>query len=107
MDLILDTCSFLWLALNPGKIPPGACEALNDTSNQRMLSMVSVLEIVLKYRMDQLPLTEAVIYESRHLPGNHADPFDRLIAAQARVLNCPVLTSDTWIGKLGANVMWT
>jgi len=128
MDLLLDTCAFLWLALDPEKIPAKAAEVLNDTSNRRTLSMVSVLEIVLKYRVGKLPLprppeewipsrssyfaiseiplSDCVIYQSRHLPGNHADPFDRLIAAQARILDCPVLTSDPWIGRLGADVLW-
>ena len=109
MDLLLDTCAFLWLALDPEKIPAKAAEALNDSSNRRVLSMVSVLEIVLKYRVGKLPLprppeewipsrasyfalleiplTDYVIFQSRHLPGNHPDPFDRLIAAQARILD--------------------
>lgn len=97
MDLLLDTCAFLWLALDPEKIPAKAAGLLNDTSNRRMFSMVSVLEIV---------LTDPVIFQSRHLPGNHSDPFDRLIAAQARIMDCPVLTSDPQIGRLGAKVLW-
>jgi PIN domain nuclease of toxin-antitoxin system len=128
MDLLLDTCTFLWLALEPEKIPAKGAEVLNDTSNRRMLSMVSVLEMVLKYRTGKLPLprppeewipsrrsyfaiapiplSDPVIFRSRHLPGTHADPFDRLIAAQALELKCPVLTSDRWIGSLGADILW-
>jgi len=129
VDLLLDTCAFLWLALDPDKLSPKVVEALNDTSNRRILSMASVLEIVLKYRarklplprspeewipsrrsyfaIAELPLSEPVIFESIHLPGLHADPFDRLIAAQARCLNGVVLTPDPRIADLGAQVCWS
>lgn len=127
-DLLLDTCAFLWLALDPDRIPGKAAALLNDTRNPRLLSQVSVLEIVLKYRVGklplplppeewipsrrdffsilELPLSDSVIYNSGHLPAAHADPFDRLIAAQARERDCTVLTSDPRIRDLGARVVW-
>jgi PIN domain nuclease of toxin-antitoxin system len=41
------------------------------------------------------------------LPGNHRDPFDRLIAAQAIVHGCAVVTPDAVFAKvLGAEVFW-
>lgn len=127
-ELLLDTCAFLWLALDPDRIPTEAATLLNDTRNPRLLSQVSVLEIVWKYRVGklplplppeewipsrrkffsilELPLSDSVIYQSGHLPGLHADPFDRLIAAQARERGCAVLTSDPHIRDLGARVVW-
>jgi PIN domain nuclease of toxin-antitoxin system len=126
--LLLDTCAFLWLALDPGRIPEKAATLLNDTRNPRLLSQVSVLEIVLKFRTGKLPLplppeewiptrrtffcirdlplTEANICQSRHLPSEHSDPFDRLIAAQALASNHEVLTSDPRFRDLGARVTW-
>jgi len=127
-ELLLDTCAFLWLALEPEKIPKKAAAFLNDTRNPRTLSQVSVLEIVLKYRVGKLPLplppetwipsrmdyffiqeiplSNSVIYQSRHLPPGHADPFDRLIAAQAIERSCTLLSSDLRLRDLGAELIW-
>jgi PIN domain nuclease of toxin-antitoxin system len=127
-ELLLDTCAFLWLALDPDRIPDKAAAVLNDTRNPRLLSQVSVLEIVLKYRVGKLPLplppemwipsrreffsildiplSDSVIYQSGHLTSAHPDPFDRLIAAQAMERDCAVLTSDPRIRELGARVIW-
>lgn len=127
-EILLDTCAFLWLALDPDKIPDRAAALLNDTRNPRLLSQVSVLEIVLKYRVGKLPLplppaewipsrraffsiqdlplTELVMYRSLALPDGHADPFDRLIAAQAQIQGAVVLTPDNRIRDLGAKMVW-
>lgn len=41
------------------------------------------------------------------LPGDHRDPFDRLIAAQAIVHGYAVVTPDAVFAKvLGAEVFW-
>lgn len=126
--LLLDTCAFLWLALEPGKIPKKASAFLNDTRNPRTLSQVSILEIVLKYRVGKLPLplppetwipsrmdffciqeiplSTSVIYQSRHLPSEHTDPFDRLIAAQAIEKDFHLLSADPRFQELGARVVW-
>ena len=41
------------------------------------------------------------------LPGDHRDPFDRLIAAQAIVHRCAVITPDRLFSdSLGAEVFW-
>jgi len=127
-ELLLDTCAFLWLALEPEKIPKTAADSLNDTQNPRTLSQVSVLEIVLKYRVGKLPLPQppetwipsrmdffciqeiplstSVIYQSRRLPSEHSDPFDRLIAAQAIEKDCHLLSADPRLLALGARVIW-
>jgi PIN domain nuclease of toxin-antitoxin system len=40
------------------------------------------------------------------MPGEHRDPFDRMITAQAIVTNMPVVTIDPEIANLGANTIW-
>ena len=41
------------------------------------------------------------------LPGDHRDPFDRLLAAQAIVHGCAVITPDRLFrDSLGAEVFW-
>ena len=45
--------------------------------------------------MSLLNLTPDIVVESTRLPGNfHRDPADQLIVATARILKCPLLTSD-------------
>jgi PIN domain nuclease of toxin-antitoxin system len=45
-----------------------------------------------------LPLTPQIAIESTELPGAfHKDPADQIIAATARVYDCPLVTFDTKI----------
>ena len=46
MNALLDTCTFLWLALEPSRISPATRGILDDPRTIRRLSQVSVLEIV-------------------------------------------------------------
>ncbi|MDV7400995.1 type II toxin-antitoxin system VapC family toxin, partial [Arthrospira platensis SPKY1] len=91
MRALLDTCTFLWLALEPAKLSDAAKRVLDDHRAVRQLSRVSVMEIVLKYRagklplplapekwiptrraffqLEDLPIEEAVIYRSGTLPN--------------------------------------
>ena len=42
-----------------------------------------------------LPLTPEIAIESTRLPGVfHRDPADQMIVATARILDCPLITSD-------------
>ena len=42
-----------------------------------------------------LNLTPNIVIESTQLPGNfHRDPADQLLVATARILDCPIVTSD-------------
>ena len=128
MKVILDTCTFLWLALEPGKISRAAKELLDDPLSERCLSRVSVLEIVLKHRAGKLPLPtapsewipsrrgffhiadldfgERVIFRSGQLPGGHEDPFDRLLAAHAIEAGATLLSPDAPLSALGAARVW-
>jgi PIN domain nuclease of toxin-antitoxin system len=128
MHALLDTCTFLWLALEPERISAVARKILDDPGTVRRLSQTSVLEIVLKYRAGKLPLPEApdvwipsrreffqlenlplderVIYRSGKLPDGHDDPFDRLIAAHAIESGSTLLSPDTPLSLLGAARLW-
>ena len=44
-----------------------------------------------------LPVTFAHAFAVRHLPLHHADPFDRLLIAQAQCENLTLLTADPWM----------
>lgn len=128
MRVLLDTCTFLWLALEPRRISPAARALLDDPAVERCLSRVSVMEIVLKHRAGKLPLPgepaewipprreffqvrdmefgERVIYRSGQLRDGQEDPFDRLLAAHAIECGATLLSPDAPLGELGAARLW-
>lgn len=128
MNILLDTCTFLWLALPQGRLSDEATHQLNDPLNRLYLSDVSVWEITLKhsggklplpttprlwlpsrlafYQVQPLPLTHSAIFRSGELPRTHVDPFDRLLAAQAIESGMTLLSPDLPLSLLGASRMW-
>ena len=56
MRFLLDTCTFLWLAMPQNKLSPLACELLDEADHEWFLSDVSQWEVVMKYSSGKLPL---------------------------------------------------
>jgi len=128
MRALLDTCTFIWLALDPDRISEAAASTINDTSIELVLSQVSVMEIAMKhhsgklplpdapqiwipsrrdyFKLVDLPITEDVIYRSGQLPDGHKDPFDRLLAAHAIETGSILLSPDRPLSDLGASRIW-
>ena len=128
MRILLDTCTFIWLASDPGQLGPAAKAALEDPHKERFLSLASVWEFVLKHNSGKLPLPRlpedwieeqtriqdieilnlerGVIYKSGKLPPVHRDPFDRMIAADSLIHKMPVLTPDRPYLEYGCHVIW-
>ena len=125
---LLDTCTFLWHAQQPSMLSAGAVAALNDGGSELFVSEVSLWEITLKHAAGKLPLpdaprwwiprklayhqlrslslTHAAIFRSGELPQVHADPFDRLLAAQAIEFSLILLSPDVPLSLLGAARVW-
>jgi PIN domain nuclease of toxin-antitoxin system len=103
---------------------PWAKSLIADLNNEILVSAASLYEISLKVRKGKLP--EAVEFESDLLENierrlgysilplepevmvraarfedNHADPFDRMIAAHAIHYNLPVLSTDDKLDAFG------
>lgn len=107
MNLLLDTCVFLWALQEPARLSPAARRALQDPRHQVAVSVVSFWEISLKHGLGKLtldgiapeafpaaadeagweilPLPAEVAASSGRLPrlAEHRDPFDRLLVWQA------------------------
>src|SRR5438128_2452283 len=114
MRLLLDTCTFLWIASNDSRLSLNARELFLDESNLVYLSSMSAWEIGIKAQLSRLPLPKpAAEYvkdaRARHgieslpfdekaalmlatLPLHHKDPFDRALVAQAISQNMVILT---------------
>jgi len=122
--VLIDTHYVLWAALNSKRMEPWARRLIADLDNEILVSAASIYEISLKVRCGKLP--EAVEFESdliANIEGGlgytllplepesmmraarfedaHADPFDRMIAAQAIENNLPVLSADPRLDVFG------
>ena len=127
MKLLLDTCTFLWLA-GGGPLSPAAAASVRDPSNDVYLSAVSTWEIVTKHRAGRLPLPEppdrlipaerrlrgvtALPFDEEsalqglRLPALHRDPFDRMLIAHAIALGLAIVTPDQAIAQYPVRVIW-
>lgn len=128
MRLLLDTNIIVWWLLDRAKISRAAAAAMADADNALFASAASAFEIAIKQRIDKLPLAEEAVrslpedlegsgitlldisFRQAILAGRfvtaHRDPFDRLIAAQARAEDMSLVTSDRAFGDLGVKVIW-
>ena len=128
MKVLLDTHVFLWWVADSSELSPRAREVISDGESQLFLSAASGWEIAIKTRLGKLRLPdhlEAFISEqlaanvievlpvSMHhalhtytLPDHHRDPFDRMLVAQAKLENLPILTADQQIASYPVQVIW-
>ena len=128
MRLLLDTCTFLWLAADDPRLAPVVRTRCGDPGNEVYLSALSAWEISIKYRLGRLPLPEppARYVESRRswllieplpfdaacaahdalLPAHHRDPFDRGLVSQAILHGMTIVTPDADIARNPAPVLW-
>ena len=122
--VLIDTHYVLWAAINSKRMETWARKLVADLDNEILVSAASAYEISLKVRLGKLP--EAVEFESdliRNIESRlgytllplepesmmraarfddpHADPFDRMIAAQAIQDNLAVLSTDPKLDALG------
>ncbi len=110
--LLLDTHVLLWANEAPERLSGEAVDALEDPINDLFVSSISVAEIEIKRALGKLAmkhscltlasrlganwldLTAAHAMGLRALPHLHADPFDRLLVAQAVTEGHTLVTND-------------
>jgi PIN domain nuclease of toxin-antitoxin system len=128
VKVLLDTCTVIWATLTPSTLSQQARETIGDEGNVVLVSAASAWEIATKVRTGKLPGaeklerdylevmeeagytqlpidTESALRAGR-LVGQHRDPFDRMIAAQALALDIPVLSPDSQLDEFGVRRMW-
>lgn len=128
MKLLLDTCSFLWVAAGSPELSSRARDLFSDPANEVFLSSVSTWEIVVKHalgrlplptppqhfvpeqrrrhRITPLPLEEEAVLQLPKLPERHRDPFDRLLVCQAVAHGLTILTPDPAINLYPVLTAW-
>lgn len=128
MRALLDTHAFLWWNLDDPQLSGRAREFISDGANQIFLSAASAWEIAIKTDRGRLVLPEEPAQYVAHrlslhgftalpiqvshtlhvfeLPDIHRDPFDRLLVAQSRLENLPLLTADPDITRYDVQILW-
>jgi PIN domain nuclease of toxin-antitoxin system len=128
MRVLVDTHILIWAGLAPARIGKRATTILANRSNEVYVSAASAWEIATKVRLGKLPgaeqlerdfidsvqdagytllsITAATALRAGRLPGDHRDPFDRMIAAQALAEDIPVLSNDSQLDSFGITRIW-
>ncbi|MGC9453089.1 MAG: type II toxin-antitoxin system VapC family toxin [Oceanipulchritudo sp.] len=112
MNYLLDTHVFLWMLSEPGRLNRKAVQAIHNPDHAVFVSAVSGVEIAIKAGLGKLEVPDGLADEInsrglqelpltfRHgealaaLPLHHADPFDRMLLAQALEEDLVIITHD-------------
>jgi len=128
MKLLLDTHTLLWFIAGSPDLSASARNLIEDTSNEKFVSIVSIWETAIKVSIGKLTLTapfndlfphqlhingfELLPVKIEHasivttLPFHHRDPFDRLLIAQATEDDMTLVSIDDVFDDYGVRRLW-
>ena len=126
MTLLLDTLAFLWWVGDDSRLSRRARAAITDGSC--LLSVASCWEMAIKAGLGKLEIPRPIdrflqqqleingfnllpaslehVSAVADLPLHHRDPFDRLLAAQARREELAIVSADPVFRKYGVKRVW-
>ncbi len=117
MRLLLDTRALLWWLADAPALGPSARGAIASAESAVAFSAASAWEIAIKRAagrlvvpddlldrlgaeaFDPLPMTPRHAWHAGALPAHHADPFDRMLVAQAAIEGMTLVTADPQIAR--------
>lgn len=116
--LLLDTHLLLWAVAEPQKLPVAARKRIDEA--EVYVSAASIWEVSIKAALGKLaadpaellaeiepagflllPVTGEHAAAVAKLPPVHADPFDRMLIAQAKTEPLVLLTNDEVVARYG------
>lgn len=125
--IVLDTATLLFWTLDKARLSSNAEVAIQKTT-QIAICSISVWEIGIKVNKGRLslplatseyvrrlkhlhnvqivPVDENMWLENVDLDWSHKDPADRTIVACAKILDCPLVTSDKAILSFYPSAVW-
>lgn len=128
MRLLLDTHALLWFLEGSDKLRLAARQVIEDEANTIFVSAVSAMEVTTKVRLGKLasaealalnfeveilvrgflplPITLAHAERAGGMPGEHRDPFDRLLIAQALVEDLTLVSNEAIFDGFGVKRLW-
>jgi PIN domain nuclease of toxin-antitoxin system len=126
--LLLDTHAFLWWLDGDRRLSVKARRLIADEANAVLVSAASAWEITTKARLGKLPGAQAVAADvmgcignqsfvplditvlhaqrAGGLPGDHRDPFDRMLIAQAQLEDVSIISDDRVFDEYGVRRIW-
>lgn len=126
MNLLLDTHVALWAIADSPRLAPRARELIESPRATVWISAATVWEIAIKHGLGRgdMPVSapDALRYfqqsgyrflpvEPEHaaavgeLPPHHADPFDRILVAQALVEPLRLITADAAVARYSDTII--
>jgi len=126
LNLLLDTHVALWAITDSPKLPKMALELIESSKSSVWISAATVWEIAIKHSLGRgdMPVSsqDALRYfrdsgygflpvEPEHatavedLPAHHADPFDRILVAQALVEPMRLITHDAIVARYSNTII--
>jgi PIN domain nuclease of toxin-antitoxin system len=128
MTGLLDTHTLLWWLAGDERLSPAAKSFIATETNTILVSAVSAWEIATKFRIGKLPGVQTVVQDIEAcivqqgftglaislahaqraglLPEPHRDPFDRMLIAQALILNIPLISNEVVFDSYGVIRVW-
>ncbi len=128
MRVLLDTHALIWWVAGDKSLSVRARRAIGDEDNEIFVSAASAWEVATKYRIGKLPgagpLAVDFAREIRQqrfvampislehaqvagaLPGEHKDPFDRMLIAQAQEEKMALVSNDRVFDAFGVKRVW-
>jgi PIN domain nuclease of toxin-antitoxin system len=125
---LLDTHALLWFLEGSDKLRRAARQVIEDEANTVFVSAVSAMEVTTKVRLGKLasaealalnfeveilvrgflplPITLAHAERAGGMPGEHRDPFDRLLIAQALVEDLTLVSNEAIFDGFGVKRLW-
>ena len=116
MQVLLDTHALLWWLTDSPRLKPTWRRTLGDAQTRVVVSAASIWEVAIKRAMrrlqidlpeglalhelaeacgfEDLPVTARHAAATQDLPQHHADPFDRILIAQARLERLTLVSAD-------------
>jgi PIN domain nuclease of toxin-antitoxin system len=128
MRALLDTHALIWFLEGDERLSGRGRETIARDDNEVLVSIVSIWEMSIKHGLGKFELGQPFadlipkqlelngfgvlgvelphVIELGTLPYHHRDPFDRMIIAQARVENLPVIGDDGAFDAYGVQRIW-
>ncbi|TWF56670.1 type II toxin-antitoxin system VapC family toxin [Neorhizobium alkalisoli] len=128
MKYLLDTHALLWWLADDPQLSETAGDAIRSPDNDIYVSAASAWEIATKFAKGRLPAASLLLPDFRSvieeegfvelsissehmvrsafLPGEHRDPFDRILAAQSIIEDMALISIDPQIQPLGVSTHW-
>lgn len=126
MRLLIDTHILIWFLEGNKLLSKSRRQIIADSQNDVFISIASLWEIAIKISIGKLTLAQSLedvikqiaienikilpilpehTLEVSTLPFHHRDPFDRIIIAQSKIENLPLIADDGEFSNYGIKIL--